>query len=685
VSGKDFSYSKEVWMKKGLCLVICLFCLFGFAVPAKAVDIPYQDLNGDWEGNLKLTDSSIDLGKLAEVPTALPSEAPSEVPTDSLGEGCDQLMASMGPALKEIFTQLAAGVPVTVNLAFDSPTSGQLSFTKMDLKMPEGTSSSDTSSPIPFQYNNGRLTSDQPSAGIRNTLDGTISPVSGGYQLSATMRVESLDSKPPWYMNFSLDVSRTVEGAADSCSGSINWLDAIQPGEVLRPVAVYTDGKNSFTPKSQEFRINGIVKRAILWDGSEIKVELQFTCPHGKSYTVSRTLLPADPTTIADFGSDTEVQIQEIQNIKISRFHDGVWVSVTDGQLQVGDRISAGSSGGSILLDKTFGVNTDTLFQFKPNTELQVVKPASPAEWLAARTGGQTFFDLYKGTLRIIGSVFGVKTAQVVTVNSQTDWAVEVGIDDTRVTVFEGMVLVGLEAGGSPLEVAAGSSVSATGENLGSLQPFDSASELAGWNAIPGVTSSPLSPSPSTTLPPSATPPTVASPSATAPPIPQPTGSGTFLGLSTQWWIIGGAGLGVLLLAILVLVLVARSGKRKTQLTAAPYASSPSAQVPITPCPQCRYPIPPDQRFCGNCGADKTISQAPAAIQAALPSDKCPNCGVETVPGGRFCENCGADLTTPTVIPVSPAAEAHVCPSCGAALISGSTFCGVCGKSVPGS
>jgi hypothetical protein len=260
-----------------------------------------------------------------------------------------------------------------------------------------------------------------------------------------------------------------------------------------------------------------------------------------------------------------------------------------------------------------------------------------------------------------------------------------VGIDDTRVTVFEGMVLVGLEAGGSPLEVAAGSSVSATGENLGSLQPFDSASELAGWNAIPGVTSSPLSPSPSTTLPPSATPPTVASPSATAPPIPQPTGSGTFLGLSTQWWIIGGAGLGVLLLAILVLVLVARSGKRKTQLTAAPYASSPSAQVPITPCPQCRYPIPPDQRFCGNCGADKTISQAPAAIQAALPSDKCPNCGVETVPGGRFCENCGADLTTPTVIPVSPAAEAHVCPSCGAALISGSTFCGVCGKSVPGS
>ncbi|MEI6310092.1 MAG: hypothetical protein WCP58_10680, partial [bacterium] len=522
VPGKDFPYSKEGLMKKGLCLAICVFCLLGFAVPTEAVEIPYQDLNGDWEGNLKLTDSTIDFAKLAEVPTALPSG----LPTDSLGEGCDQLIASMGPALKEMFTQLAAGVPVTVNLAFDSPTSGQLSFTKMDLKMPEGTSSSDTSSPIPFQYDNGRITADQSGAGVRNTLDGTVSPASGGYQLSATMRTESLDSKSPWFMNFSLDVSRAVEGTADSCSGSITWLDAIQPGEVLRPVAVYTDGKNSFTPKSQEFRINGVVKRAILWDGSEIKVELQFTCPHGQSYTVPRTLLPSDPTTIAAFGSDTEVQIQEIQNVKVSRFQDGVWVSVTVGQLQVGDRISAGSSGGSILLDKTFGLNTETLFQFKPNTEIQVVQPASPQEWLAARTYvGNAFFDLYKGTLRIIGSVFGVKTAQVVTVNSQTDWAVEVGIDDTRVTVFEGKVLVGLEAGGNPLEVVAGSSVSATGENLGSLQPLDLASELAGWNAIPGVTSSPPSHSPPTALPPSATPPTGISPTATALPTPQPTSS----------------------------------------------------------------------------------------------------------------------------------------------------------------
>jgi hypothetical protein len=641
VPGKDFPYSKEVLMKKGLCLAICVFCLFGFAVPTEAVEIPYQDLNGDWEGTLKLTDSTIDFAKLAEVPTALPSE----VPTDSLGEGCDQLMASMGPALKELFTQLAAGVPVTVNLAFDSPTSGQLSFTKMDLKMPEGTSSSDTGSPIPFQYDNGRLTSDQPGAGIRNTLDGTVSPVSGGYQLSATMRTESLDSKSPWFINFSLDVSRAVEGAADSCSVSITWLDAIQSGEVLRPVPVYTDGKNSFTPKSQEFRINGVVKRAILWDGSEIKVELQFTCPHGYSYTVARTLLPADPTTMADFGSTTEVQIQEIQNVKVSRFQDGVWVSVTDGRLQVGDRISAGSSGGSILLDRTLGLGTETLFQFKPNTEIQVVQPASLAEWLASRIGSGMYFDLFKGALRITGSDCGAKTAQVVTVNSQTDWTVEVGIDDTRVTVFEGKVLVGLEAGGSPLEVGAGFSVSATGENLGSLQPVDLASELAGWNAIPGVISPSPNPSPPTTLPPSsATPPTAASPSATAPPTPQPTSSGIFLGLSTQWWIVIGAGLGLLLLAILVLVLIVRSGRRQRRVPPA-YSVPPIPGPAAIHCRACGTALLSGQRFCGSCGADSLMVAAPSVAPPVVPAGNvCPACGRPVIPGDRFCQGCGGTI-----------------------------------------
>ena len=634
-------------MKKGLCLVICVFFLFCFIVPIKAVEIPTQDLNGDWEGTFQLTDSTIDFSKLvAEVPTAIPSE----VPTDSLGEGCDQLMASMGPALKELFTQLQAGVPVTLNLTFNSPTSGVMSFTKMDLKMPEGTSSSDTSSPIPFQYNNGQITVDISDGGTRTTFDGTVSSESGGYRLSGPMRVESADPKSPWAMVFSLNVSRGAEGTVDTCSGNITWLDAIKPGEVLRPVAVYTDGKNSFIPKSQVFQINGVAKRAILWDGSETKVELQFTCPHGQLYTVTRTLLPADPTAMGYFGYDTEVQIQEIQNVKVNRFRDGEWISVSDGQLQVGDRISAGSSGGSILLDKTFGLNTETLFKFRPNTEIQVVQPASTAEWLAARTGGQALFDLYKGALRITGDVFGVKSAHVVTVNSKTDWSVEVGVDDTRVTVLEGKVLVGSEAGGSPLEVGAGFSVLATGENLGSLQPVDLASELAGWNSIPGVISPSPNPSPSATIPPSPTPPTAttqpttASPSVTLPPTPHPTAGGTFLGLSTQWWIIGGAGLGVLLLAVLVLVLIIRSGRRQRQVPIVPYLP-PVATPPPTICPTCGSTLPPGQRFCGDCGADSQMTAAPPiASPVTPPATICLACGRPALPGQRFCQGCGSAL-----------------------------------------
>jgi hypothetical protein len=640
-------------MKKGFCLAICLICLFAFTVPTDAVEIPYQDLNGDWTGTFQLTDSTIDFSKLLEGPTALPSDTPSS----SLDEGCDQLIQSMGPILKEMITQLQAGVPVTVNLTFNSPTSGVMSFTEMDLKMPEGTSPSDTSSPIPFQYDNGHITAETSAEGTRTTFDGTVNSESGGYRLSGAMRAESVDPESPWAMVFSLNVSRGVEITEDTCSGSITWLDAIKPGEVLRPVAVYTDGKNSFTPKSQVFQINGVVKRAILWDGSETKVELQFICPHGKSYTVTRTLLPADPTAMDNFGSDTEVQINNIQNVKVNRFVDGEWISVTVGQLQVGDRISAGSSGGSILLDKTFGLNTETLFKFQPNTEIQVVQPASTIEWIASSVGGKGLIDLYKGTLRITGSAFGVKSAQVVTVNSKTDWSVEVGVDDTRVTVFEGTVLVGSEAGGSPVEVGAGFSVLATGENLGSLQPADLASESAGWNAIPGaisVSPSP-NPSPSATIPPSPTPPTsttlptAASPSATSPPTPQLTTSGTFLGLSSQWWIIGGAGLVVLLLAVLVLVLIIRSGRRQRQVPTVPYLP-PVATPPPTICPTCGSTLPPGQRFCGNCGADSQMTAIPpVASPFAPPATICPNCGRPAVPGQKYCQGCG------NAIPGSPA------------------------------
>ncbi|MEI6310158.1 MAG: zinc ribbon domain-containing protein, partial [bacterium] len=116
--------------------------------------------------------------------------------------------------------------------------------------------------------------------------------------------------------------------------------------------------------------------------------------------------------------------------------------------------------------------------------------------------------------------------------------------------------------------------------------------------------------------------------------------SGTFLGLSTQWWIIGGAGLGVLLLAVLVLALILRSGRRRRQVPAAPYLPQVTV-LPPTLCPTCGSTLIPGQRFCGNCGADSQMTVAPPV---APPATFCPSCGRLAIPGQRFCQGCGGAL-----------------------------------------
>jgi hypothetical protein len=154
------------------------------------------------------------------------------------------------------------------------------------------------------------------------------------------------------------------------------------------------------------------------------------------------------------------------------------------------------------------------------------------------------------------------------------------------------------------------------------------------------------SPLPTATAPPTATkPPTAALPSATSPPTPKPTASGTFLGLSTQWWIIGVAGLGVLLLAVLVLVLILRSGQGRRQVPAAPYLP-PVAGPPPALCPTCGSTLVPGKRFCEYCGADSQMTATPpvappVAPPATPPATFCPSCGRQAIPGQRFCQGCG--------------------------------------------
>ena len=87
--------------------------------------------------------------------------------------------------------------------------------------------------------------------------------------------------------------------------------------------------------------------------------------------------------------------------------------------------------------------------------------------------------------------------------------------------------------------------------------------------------------------------------------------------------------------------------------------SSASGNQPeqATKCPQCGNILPPNAKFCFECGAK---------IEALSPNEMiCPKCGKKT-PKGKFCVECGQPLV-------------NRCPNCGAEVPQGGKFCLECG------
>jgi len=84
--------------------------------------------------------------------------------------------------------------------------------------------------------------------------------------------------------------------------------------------------------------------------------------------------------------------------------------------------------------------------------------------------------------------------------------------------------------------------------------------------------------------------------------------------------------------------------------------------APIQNCPKCQKPLPPNAKFCLECG-EKVV---------ALKENEttCPSCG-NTVAKGKFCLNCGAALVSK-------------CPHCGTEVPQGGKFCLDCGKPLTG-
>jgi membrane protease subunit (stomatin/prohibitin family) len=79
-------------------------------------------------------------------------------------------------------------------------------------------------------------------------------------------------------------------------------------------------------------------------------------------------------------------------------------------------------------------------------------------------------------------------------------------------------------------------------------------------------------------------------------------------------------------------------------------------------CVKCQKPLPPNAKFCLECG-EKVVTLKENEIT-------CPACN-KTVAKGKFCSECGADLIAK-------------CPGCGAQVPENSKFCLECGKNLKG-
>lgn len=77
-------------------------------------------------------------------------------------------------------------------------------------------------------------------------------------------------------------------------------------------------------------------------------------------------------------------------------------------------------------------------------------------------------------------------------------------------------------------------------------------------------------------------------------------------------------------------------------------------------CPDCDRPVPPDARFCPQCGHQMMLFS------------RCVGCGKNLPPGARFCSRCGS--------PVDQGPVQKKCSHCGRENLPQSVFCNHCGE-----
>lgn len=88
----------------------------------------------------------------------------------------------------------------------------------------------------------------------------------------------------------------------------------------------------------------------------------------------------------------------------------------------------------------------------------------------------------------------------------------------------------------------------------------------------------------------------------------------------------------------------------------------PAAEPPAsrTICPECRSEVPPDSKFCPQCGHHLVVFS------------QCARCGKNLTPNAKFCPRCG--------LAAAAAPQKQFCKHCGAENLAEAVFCNDCGE-----
>jgi predicted amidophosphoribosyltransferase len=116
-----------------------------------------------------------------------------------------------------------------------------------------------------------------------------------------------------------------------------------------------------------------------------------------------------------------------------------------------------------------------------------------------------------------------------------------------------------------------------------------------------------------------------------------------------------GAGMGVMMPAMFAQYFSGKGPQHADQPTPPPGEKGPA-------CQECGHPLPPDAKFCHQCGHQQVVF------------GKCGNCGKNLTPNAKFCSRCGH--------PAEEKPAPNFCPGCGAENLPESKFCNRCGEKI---